>query len=718
MGIKCVCLEGFVSIPGSDPTHQQGCIATAAPTERPTRAPTGTPTRQPSEEPTQEPTSLAPTLMPTNPPTIHPCDDGSNDCDTGSTVCVKSNEANQCRFLTCDDDLQPINLLDDDWSVINVPDDDAGPVIQECHACQQVQDGVCVGPPIDTSIVVGQMGTPTAAASYELLNCTKTRPTIEELEERLEVYYHKIEGPSYCEPWDKQEAHSEAAISPEACKAACLAKASCGAINWFPQWPVEGDPINCFFFPTCDTQNPSNENGQVYIKQVFKAPMTPSTPPPSPSPTLEPTASPTTPIVAIPEPPSKAPTVHTDVEPTSPPSIAPTAPPTPSFVDFFIGIPTETVDSYTSAKQSTLQRSLSAVLDVDETEIALFITDADDAINQGSETIGTLNGQLRRLRSNRKLADQLQQTGIAVRVKIESPSVGDDATNDLKNVVGKIDSDDFISHLISTVEVLQSITGPEASIQASEMTYEQNCVETTGSLPCMTGSADLTLGNNGFGDDTYTYDADAIAARAESEPELPEWADDASSYAGDAGDDGAAEAPVPAPAPSDDGSSYTVGAVEEAGLTEADVAATGGDVGAALAAAPASTPVADVGELSVVGETGTAIELSQEEVPAAVEALAEAAAVAPVEEELVGGTGSEVAQEEVAPAALRQLAAVGAHKSSTARLGEPKSIFANTVVLAAGFAAVAIALVGYIRSSASAKAVVSEGDMEMQVRDC
>jgi len=166
-------------------------------------------------------------------------------------------------------------------------------------------------------------------------------------------------------------------------------------------------------------------------------------------------------------------------------------------VDFFIGIPTETVDSYTSAKQSTLQRSLSAVLDVDETEIALFITDADDAINQGSETIGTLNGQLRRLRSNRKLADQLQQTGIAVRVKIESPSVGDDATNDLKNVVGKIDSDDFISHLISTVEVLQSITGPEASIQASEMTYEQNCVETTGSLPCMTGSADLTLGNNG-----------------------------------------------------------------------------------------------------------------------------------------------------------------------------------------------------------------------------
>jgi hypothetical protein len=344
--------------------------------------------------------------------------------------------------------------------------------------------------------------------------------------------------------------------------------------------------------------------------------------------------------------------------PTSPPSLAPTPPPTPSFVEFFIGIPTETVDSYTSSKQSTLQRSLSAVLDVDETEIALFITDADDTINQGSETIGTLNGQLRRLRSSRKLANQLQQTGIAVRVKIQSPSTGDDATNELKDVVSKIDSDDFISHLISTVEVLQSITGPEASIEASKMTYEQNCVETTGALPCLTGSTDLSLGNNGFEDDTWTYDSAAIAARAQSEPELPQWADDASSYAGGDG----AEAPVPAPAPSDgDGSSYTAGAVAEAGLTEADVAATGGDVGAALAAAPASAPVS---------------------------------------------------------ISLRQLAEVGAHKSSHARLSEPKSIFANTVVLAAGFAAVAIALVGYFRNSASAKAGVSDGDMEMQVRDC
>jgi hypothetical protein len=559
---------------------------------------------------------------------------------------VKSDEANQCRFLECEEDA-PIDITaDDDWSVITVPDDDAGPIIQECHLCQQVQDGVCVGPPIDTSIVVGQMGTPTAAASYELVNCSLARPTMDQLEERLEVYYHKIEGPSYCEPWDQQEAHSEASVSPEACKAACLAKASCGAMNWFPNWPADGNPINCFFFPTCDTQNPSDENGQVYIKQVFKAPMTPATPPPSPSPTLQPTGIPTTPIVAIPEPPSQAPTIHTDVEPTPPPTFAPTAPPTPSYVEFFIGIPTETVDSYTSAKQSTLQRSLSAVLDVDETEIALFITDADDAINQGATTIGTLNGQLRRLRSGRKLVDALQATGIAVRVKIESPSTGDDAVNELKDVVAKVDSDDFISHLISTVEVLQSITGPEASIEASKMTYEQNCVETEGSLPCLHASSDLGVGDGAGGEEAQ--DIGDFAWSGDGDGASPADA----SYT-------AAEEPVPAPAP---GSSYEnlAGAVQEAGLTEADVAASGGDVEAAIAAAPASAPLASD--------------------------------------------------------ALRKLAEVQTKTSQVHSV--EKSIFAKTVVLAGGFAAVAIALVGYIRNSATAKAGSVEGDMEMQVRDC
>jgi hypothetical protein len=226
--------------------------------------------------------------------------------------------------------------------------------------------------------------------------------------------------------------------------------------------------------------------------------------------------------------------VHTDVVPTVSPSLAPTSPPTPSFVEFFIGIPTETVDSYTSAKQSTLQRSLSAVLDVDETEISLFISDADDAINADSETIGTLNGQLRHLRKKRKLgtqSGQLQMTGIAVRVRIESPLDGDDAVASLKDVVAKVDSDDFISHLISTVEVLQSITGPEASIEASKMTYEQNCVETADSLPCLSASEDLgTYEDHSWG----TYDAHEALGVEKTE------------------DGGEAVAPASAPMPSDD----------------------------------------------------------------------------------------------------------------------------------------------------------------------
>jgi hypothetical protein len=89
----CACLEGFID----NPHDEFGCVLTPTPTETPTLYPvTPVPTAMPSVSPTGSP-SLAPTHL----PTMHPCDDGTHDCDTVSTNCIADENEPTSWGCTC-----------------------------------------------------------------------------------------------------------------------------------------------------------------------------------------------------------------------------------------------------------------------------------------------------------------------------------------------------------------------------------------------------------------------------------------------------------------------------------------------------------------------------------------------------------------------------------------------------------------------------------------
>jgi hypothetical protein len=73
-------------------------ISPPAPTTAP---PTAVPSSSPTARPTVAPTTQAPTAAPSNAPTLHPCTDGSHNCDLSSTTCVVGQgNAYQCACLS------------------------------------------------------------------------------------------------------------------------------------------------------------------------------------------------------------------------------------------------------------------------------------------------------------------------------------------------------------------------------------------------------------------------------------------------------------------------------------------------------------------------------------------------------------------------------------------------------------------------------------------